>query len=292
MKERMERAKRTDRIMTVVFYMIAVFFLLLLAAFAGKVIIGGFLGAKPEMFGFERQGTLGNQLFNTVYLVLVALVCSVPVGVLAGIYLAVYAKSGPLTKFLRICIETLSSLPSIVVGLFGYLVFLVFLGMGKSLLAGALSVSILTLPLLTTTTEDAIRGLPEGYFQASLGLGATKWQSIFHVLLPACIPRIMTGVILAAGRGFGEAAALLYTTGSGSALRWGNWNVTAPTCPLNLMRPAETLSTQIWNLQVNGQDAALANLSAAVLMILVLVFNIGANVWSRRIEAKNSGEKA
>lgn len=288
----MERAKRTDRIMTVVFYMIAVFFLLLLAAFAGKVIIGGFLGAKPEMFGFERQGTLGNQLFNTVYLVLVALVCSVPVGVLAGIYLAVYAKSGPLTKFLRICIETLSSLPSIVVGLFGYLVFLVFLGMGKSLLAGALSVSILTLPLLTTTTEDAIRGLPEGYFQASLGLGATKWQSIFHVLLPACIPRIMTGVILAAGRGFGEAAALLYTTGSGSALRWGNWNVTAPTCPLNLMRPAETLSTQIWNLQVNGQDAALANLSAAVLMILVLVFNIGANVWSRRIEAKNSGEKA
>lgn len=292
MKERMKRAKRTDRIMTVLFYMIAVFFLLLLAAFAGKVIIGGFLGAKPEMFGFERQGTLGNQLFNTVYLVLVALVCSVPVGVLAGIYLAVYAKSGPLTKFLRICIETLSSLPSIVVGLFGYLVFLVFLGMGKSLLAGALSVSILTLPLLTTTTEDAIRGLPEGYFQASLGLGATKWQSIFHVLLPACIPRIMTGVILAAGRGFGEAAALLYTTGSGSALRWGNWNVTAPTCPLNLMRPAETLSTQIWNLQVNGQDAALANLSAAVLMILVLVFNIGANVWSRRIEAKNSGEKA
>lgn len=288
----MKRAKRTDRIMTVLFYMIAVFFLLLLAAFAGKVIIGGFLGAKPEMFGFERQGTLGNQLFNTVYLVLVALVCSVPVGVLAGIYLAVYAKSGPLTKFLRICIETLSSLPSIVVGLFGYLVFLVFLGMGKSLLAGALSVSILTLPLLTTTTEDAIRGLPEGYFQASLGLGATKWQSIFHVLLPACIPRIMTGVILAAGRGFGEAAALLYTTGSGSALRWGNWNVTAPTCPLNLMRPAETLSTQIWNLQVNGQDAALANLSAAVLMILVLVFNIGANVWSRRIEAKNSGEKA
>ena len=291
MKERMKRAKRTDRIMTVLFYMIAVFFLLLLAAFAGKVIIGGFLGAKPEMFGFERQGTLGNQLFNTVYLVLVALVCSVPVGVLAGIYLAVYAKSGPLTKFLRICIETLSSLPSIVVGLFGYLVFLVFLGMGKSLLAGALSVSILTLPLLTTTTEDAIRGLPEGYFQASLGLGATKWQSIFHVLLPACIPRIMTGVILAAGRGFGEAAVLLYTTGSGSSLRWGSWDITSPTCPLNLLRPAETLSIQIWNLQVNGQDRDLANLASAVLMILVLIFNITANAWSRRIQAKNSGSK-
>ena len=291
MKERMRWAKRTDRIMTVVFYAVAVFFLVLLAAFAGKVIIGGFLEAKPEMFGFERQGTIGNQLFNTIYLVFISLLCSVPVGVFAGIYLAVYAKDGPLTKFLRICIETLSSLPSIVVGLFGYLVFLVFIGMGKSLLAGALSVSILTIPLLTTTTEDAIRGLPEGYFQGSLGLGATKWQSVFHVVLPACIPRIMTGVILAAGRGFGEAAALLSTTGSGSTLRWGNWDITSPTSPLNLLRPAETLSTQIWNLQINGQDPALADLAAAILLLLVLVFNVAANAWSRRIEVRNAGEK-
>lgn len=292
MSERIKRAKRMNRIMTAVFYAVAVFFLILLAAFAGKVIIGGFLGAKPEMFGFDRQGCIGNQLFNTVYLVLVALVWSVPVGIFAGIYLAVYAKQGILTRFLRICIETLSSLPSIVVGLFGYLVFLVFMGLGKSLLAGALSVSILTLPLLTTTTEDAVKGLPEGYFQGSLGLGATKWQSVFHVILPACIPRIMTGVILAAGRGFGEAAALLYTTGSGSTLRWGNWDFTSPTSPLNLLRPAETLSTQIWNLQINGQDRALADLASAVLLLLVLVFNIAANAWSRKIEAKNSGEKA
>ena len=210
----------------------------------------------------------------------------------AGIYLAMYAKQGKMTKFLRMCIETLSSLPSIVVGLFGYLVFLVFFGMGKSLMAGALSVSILTLPLITTTTEDAIKGLPAGYFQASLGLGATKWQSIFYVLLPACLPRIMTGVILAAGRGFGEAAALLYTTGSGSDLRWGNWNLAAPTCPFNPFRPAETLSIQIWNLQVNGQDKALANTASAVLMILVLAFSIGANVWSHHLKKKSSGEAA
>lgn len=136
-------------------------------------------------------------------------------------------QKGRLTKIIRICIETLSSLPSIVVGLFGYLVFLVALGMGKSLLAGALSISILTLPLITTTTEDAICGLPEGYLQGSLGMGATKWQSVFHVLLPACLPRVMTGVILAAGRGFGEAAALLYTAGSGSMLNWRNWSFTS-----------------------------------------------------------------
>lgn len=292
MNEKLKRAKTIDKFMTGVFYGLAIFFIVLLVAFAGKVIIGGLLGATPEMFAFERSGSVGNQLFNTIYLVFIALVVSVPIGIFAGIYLAVYAKQGPLTKFLRICIETLSSLPSIVVGLFGYLVFLVLIGMDKSLLAGALSVSILTLPLLTTTTEDAIKGLPAGYFHGSLGLGATKWQSIFHVLLPACLPRIMTGVILAAGRGFGEAAALLYTTGSGTMLNWGNWDPTSATSPLNLLRPAETLSIQIWNLQVNGQDRALANLASAVLMILVLVFNIAANAWSRHIEAKNAGEKA
>lgn len=292
MNEKLKRAKQIDKFMTGVFYGLAIFFIVLLVAFAGKVIIGGLMGASPEMFAFKRSGSVGNQLFNTVYLVFIALLASVPVGIFAGIYLAVYAKQGPLTKFLRICIETLSSLPSIVVGLFGYLIFLVLIGMDKSLLAGALSVSILTLPLLTTTTEDAIKGLPPGYFHGSLGLGATKWQSIFHVILPACLPRIMTGIILAAGRGFGEAAALLYTTGSGTMLNWGNWDPASPTSPLNVLRPAETLSIQIWNLQVNGQDRALANLASAVLMILVLVFNIAANAWSRHIEAKNAGEKA
>ena len=288
-ENRIRQARNVDTFMTAVFYAIAIFFFTLLIAFAGKVMIGGFLGAKPEMFRFARKGSIGNQLFNTIYLVFISLAVSTPLGVCAGIYLGMYAKGGRMTRFLRMCIETLSSLPSIVVGLFGYLVFLVFFGMGKSLMAGALSVSILTLPLITTTTEDAIKGLPDGYYQASLGLGATKWQSIFYVLLPACLPRIITGVILAAGRGFGEAAALLYTTGSGSTLNWGSWDLSAPTCPLDPFRPAETLSIQIWNLQVNGQDRALANCASAVLMLLVLVFSIGANVWGNRIKKKQAG---
>ena len=325
MDSRIKRAKMVDQCMTIIFYGIALFFFLLLVGFAGKVIIGGFLGAKPEMFGFTRSGSIGNQVFNTIYLVFISLLVSVPIGILAGIYLAMYtkpvlvtrffrtciekfslqkkktkkkknnkkmlmyAKPCLVTRFLRTCIETLSSLPSIVVGLFGYLIFLVVLGLSKSLLAGALSISILSLPLITTTTEDAIKGLPEGYYHGSMGLGATKWQTIFHVLLPACLSRIMTGVILAAGRGFGEAAVLLYTTGSGSDLRWNNFSFTSPTSPINVLRPAETLSIQIWNLQTNGQDRALANLSSAVLMILVLAFSIGANVWSRHISKKQAG---
>ena len=122
MNQRIRRARNIDKVMTVIFYAIAVFFFVLLAAFAGKVIIGGFAGATPEMFAFERKGSIGNQLFNTIYLVFISLVVSAPIGIFAGIYLAMYAKQGFMTKFLRICIETLSSLPSIVVGLFGYLV--------------------------------------------------------------------------------------------------------------------------------------------------------------------------
>ena len=165
---RIKRAKAQNSIMTVIFYAIAVFFFVLLAAFAGYVIIKGFIGADISMFRFARRGSIGNQLFNTLYLVFLSLLITVPIGTFAGIYLAMYAKGGTVTKFIRICIETLSSLPSIVVGLFGYLIFLVIMGMDKSLMAGALSVSIITLPLITTTTEDAIKGLPKGYFEASM----------------------------------------------------------------------------------------------------------------------------
>ena len=216
---RIKRARGTNSVMTGVFYLIAVFFFALLISFASYVIIKGFSGATPEMFRFLRKGSIGNQLFNTIYLVFISLVFSVPLGVTEGIYLSMYAKKGFLTKFLRICIETLSSLPSIVVGLFGYLVFLVFFGLGKSLLAGALSISILAIPVITTTTEDAINGLPDDYLQASLGLGAT-----------------------------------------------------------------------IRVLKINGQDQNLANLSAEVLIILVLLFSIGANALSRHINKKTSGE--
>ena len=131
----------------------------------------------------------------------------------AGIYLAEYAKAGKLKNFLEISIETLSSLPSIVVGLFGYLVFILMTGMKWNLFAGALAVSILSIPLVTTETHNALKNLPQGYLEGSFALGATKSQTICEVLLPAAFHQIMTGIIMAAGRGFGEAAALLYTAG-------------------------------------------------------------------------------
>ena len=292
LSRRSRRAHTSDRAMTGLFYVVACFFLALLVAFLLYILISGFTQATPDMFSFTSDG-IGNQLFNTIYLVVIALIISVPIGICAGIYLAEYAKENRLTKFIRMCVETLSSLPSIVIGMFGYLVFIVMTGSQWNLFSGALAVSILCLPLITTTTVDAFRALPIEYKEGSLALGATHWQSIAHMLLPACIPRIMTGVILAAGRGFGEAAALLYTAGMSTDLNWSNWwNLSSPTCPLNPFRPGETLSLHIWAMRTEGlapNATQIANLSAAVLIILVLVFSIGARLLSRHLDKKASG---
>ncbi|MCI1958238.1 MAG: phosphate ABC transporter permease PstA [Clostridia bacterium] len=291
--EKIKQAKLEDKIMTVIFYIVAGFFLILLLVFASYVIIKGFSGATSQMFTFTSKGVL-NQLFNTVYLVLLSLIISCPLGIGAGIYLAEYAKRGKLTEAIQMCIETLSSLPSIVVGLFGYLAFILMTGMKWNLFAGALAVSILCLPLITTTTFDAVRALPDYYRYGSMGLGATKWQTIYHVLIPSCMPRIVTGIILAAGRGFGEAAALLYTSGMSTDINWSNWNITSPLCPLNPFRPGETLSLHIWAsfteaTAANAKD--IANLSSAILMILVLVFNITVRIISKRIDERAGGGK-
>ena len=201
-------------------------------------------------------------------------------------------------KFYRPMVEIFAGIPSVVYGWVGLTVLIPFLKkvfdlqVGHSILAASLVLSIMIFPSITSVASDAIRAVSKETRMAAYGLGSTRWQAIFHVLLPACLPRIMTGIILAAGRGFGEAAVLLYTTGSGTNIRWSNWDIASSTCPLNPFRSAETLSLQIWDLQVNGQNQALANLASAVLLILVLAFSIGANVLSNRINKKNSGEKA
>lgn len=287
------RAKFMDKLMTVVFYCVAGFFILLLVSLALYVISNGFKNFSFSLISFEGGG-LGNLLFNTLYLVFLSLLVSVPLGVAAGIYMAEYAKAGRFTRFLRMCIETMSSLPSIVVGLFGYLVFIVMTGAQWNLFSGALAVSILSIPLIMTVTEDAFKSLPEGYKRGSLAMGATLWQTIYKVLLPACLPRIMTGVILAAGRGFGEAAALLYTAGMSTDISWSSWNLLSPTCPLNPFRPGETLALSIWAARTEAlaaNSAQLANLASAILMLLVLSFSLGARCLSSYLDTKSGGSK-
>jgi len=288
-----KRAKRNDKIATTFFYSVASFFILLLLALTAYILYQGSIAATPDLLGFTGDG-VGIQVFNTVYLVFIALVISVPIGILAGVYMSEYTKIGRLTDILRLCIETLSSLPSIVIGLFGYLVFLQMTHTSPSLIAGAGAVSILSIPLITRVTEQAIRELPEGLREGSFSLGATKWQTIVGVLLPSASPRIITGIILAAGRGFGEAAALIFTSGMNSSIDFNNWNIFSISSPLNPFRTCDTLAVHIYALKTQGINAnsdQIANLSAAVLVIMVLVFNIGSRFIGKLIERKMMGHK-
>lgn len=291
---RANAARLTDRCMTGVFYTVGGFFIALLFVFAGYIIIKGFLDFDPEFIGVSGDG-IGNQLFNTIYLVFLSLLISVPLGVATGIYMAEYAGNGKMTHYIRICIQALSSLPSIVVGLFAYMLFIQMTGIKANLFFGSLTVSILSIPLLTTTTEDALRNLPAEYKAGSLGLGATHWQTIVKVLIPACVTRIVTGIILAAGRGFGEAAALLYTAGMSTRINWSNWDITSKTCALNPFRQGETLSLHIWairseSIAENGE--AIANFTSAVLVIVVLSFSLLARFLSAHIDKKTTGGKS
>lgn len=283
--------KISDRLMTYFFYSIALAVLLFLISFTGYVIFNGLKDFSWELVSFHGSG-IGNLFFNTIYLVLLSLLISVPLGVAAGIYMAEYARKNLFTAFFRMCIETMSSLPSIVVGLFGYLVFIVMTGAQWNLFSGALAVSILSIPLIVTVTEDALKSLPVGYKKGSLAMGATLWQTISKVLLPACLPRIITGIILAAGRGFGEAAALLYTAGMSTDINWNVWNLTSPVCPLNPFRPGETLALHIWasRTEALAENAVqIANLSSAILLILVFIFSISSRYLSVYLAKKNGG---
>lgn len=288
-----EAKKRKDKCMTRIFVAGAAFAVILLIAFVLYVVIDGVGGMTSKMLSFGPQG-LGNMFFNTIYLVFLALVASTITGIPAGIFLAEYAKKGRLTHWVRMAVETLASLPSIVVGLFGYLVFIVMTGSQWNLFAGALAVSILTLPLVTSVTEDALRNLPSSYRNGSLGLGASHWQTIWRVLLPACFPRIMTGLIMAAGRGFGEAAALMFTAGMSTDINWTDWDITSSSCPLNPFRPGETLALNIWALRTEALQADAAQqaaASSAILMIMVLSFSLVVRYLSYRIDKKMGGNK-
>ncbi len=165
----------------------------------------------------QSVGIAGN-LVNTIFILFLALFIAVPVGVGAAIYLNEYAKSGPLTHIAAFCFDVLSGIPSVIFGLFGMTFFGVTLGLGYSILNGAMTLAVMILPLIVKCAKEALSAVPEGYVDGALGMGATKWEMIRTVLLPAALPGIWTGLILASGRIVGESAALLFTAGSARLL--------------------------------------------------------------------------
>lgn len=292
-------AKKVDRIATVILYIISFLVVGILGAFILYIFYKGigmitpsFIFGKPSMT--SAGGGIGPQIFNSLYMLIVSLIITVPIGIGAGIYLAEYAKEGLVLRIIRLSLETMSSLPSIVIGMFGLLVFVNMAGFGYSIIAGALSVSILNIPSMTRISENAIRSASLRVKEASLGLGASKWQTIRKVTLPTAMRDILTGIILASGRIFGEAAAFLYTAGlSSGALNFNQISITGKASAFSLFRPAETLAVHIWKLNSEGivpDASAIANGTAAVLIIMVLLFNIIAKIIGNRMLKSYSGE--
>lgn len=251
-----------------------------LIAIVVYILYRGIPNITPQMF--EAKYTSENAsvvpaLINTLITIVVTLLIAVPIGIFSAVYMTEYAKRGnKLVKVVRLMSETLSGIPSIVFGLFGYLFFVVACKFDYSLLAGSLTLAIMVLPTIMTTTEEALRSIPDSYREGSFGLGAGKLRTVFRVILPSAIPGILAGVILSIGRIIGETAALIYTAGSVAKV------------PDSLMGSGRTLAVHMYVLFNEGLSMEQAYGTAVILLLLVLAVNLLSNfIASTLIRKKN-----
>ncbi len=225
-----------------------------------------------------REGGIYPAIIGTVYLTIGAAIFSVPLGIAAAIYLSEYAKDTKLTRTIRIAIINLAGIPSVVYGLFGLGIFVLFFNFGTSILAASLTLAIMTLPVIISTAEEALRSVPQAFRTVSISLGATRWQTIRHIVLKEALPGILTGVILGLERAAGETATILFT---GAAFF-------LPTLPTSVFDPTMALpyhlfviSTQVPEMPVDIQYG-----TALVLLVFVLTLNLIATVIRSRARAK------
>ncbi len=247
----------------------------ILVILIGYILIKGIPHIKPELFAWEF--TTSNQsmmpsIINTIIMTLLTLLIAIPFGIGTAIYLVEYAKQNSIAvKLIRITAETLSGIPSIVFGLFGFLLFGVALGWGYSLIGGALTLAIMVLPVIMRTTEEALLGVPASYREASFGLGAGKIRTIFNVVLPSAIPGILAGIILSVGRIVGETAALIFTAGAVAKI------------PDGLFASTRTLSVHMYALLNEGLHMEAAYATAVVLLIVVIGINCISNIVAKKL---------
>ena len=250
------------------------------------VLITGVPHIHKELFAWtwttENQSMMP-AFVNTLVMTLLSLLITVPIGVCAAIYTVEYAKRGnKLVKLVRLTAETLQGIPSIVYGIFGYVFFNVALHFGFSMLSGALTLSIMILPLILRTTEEALMAVPDSYREGSFGLGAGKLRTVFRIVLPSAMPGVLAGVILAIGRIVGESAALIYTSGSGtgnlSFIKNGAFSLTAP-----LLQSTRTLSVHMYALMSEGLYTDQAHATAVILMVLVIGLNALSSYAAKKL---------
>lgn len=235
----------------------------------------GIPNLTPELFSINynsKNQSMLPSIINTVYITFFTLLCAVPIGIFSAIYLVEYAKRGSkLVKVIRITTETLAGIPSIVFGLFGFLAFVLALGWGYSMIAGILTLTMMVLPTIIRTTEEALLAVPDSYREGSFGLGAGKLRTIFKIILPSAVPGILSGIILAIGRIVGETAALIYTSG------------TVAEMSTSLMDSARTLSVHLYCLLSEGLFTNQAYATAVILLVLVVGINALSNFIAKKI---------
>ena len=212
-----------------------------------------------------EDGGIFPMIISTLYMIFLTVVISTPIGVSAAIYLVEYAKPGKIVKLIRFATECLAGIPSIIYGLFGMIFFVTVLELSFSILAGALTLSIMVLPTIIRTTEEALKAVPFSYREASLGLGASKLRTIVKIVLPTSISGILTAVILSIGRIVGETAAVYLTAGM------------VPRIPTSFMSSGRTLSVHLYILAKEGISLPKAYATATILIIIVFLINITAN---------------
>lgn len=251
---------------------------LVLAFLVIYILVNGIPNLNWDMFAWKYTSenlSMMLAIINTITMTVVTIAIAGPIGIFSAIYLVEYAKRGnKFVKLVRITTETLAGIPSIVFGLFGYLVFVIFLKFRYSMLSGALTLAIMVLPTIMRTTEEALRGVPDLYREGSFGLGAGRLRTVFKVILPSAVPGILSGVILAIGRIVGETAALIYTSGTVSGI------------PDSLMESGRTLAVHMWALQSEGLHIEAAYATGVVLLALVLLINGLSSLIAKKMEKK------
>lgn len=280
LKKRLKNYKKHPGSLIILIFVIisAVITAGILLSIVAHIVIKGIPNLRLDMFAWEYNTenlSMMPAIINTLTMTLLSLAIAVPIGVCSAIYLVEYSRRGnKLVKIVGTTTETLAGIPSIVYGLFGYLIFVVACGFNLSLLSGSLTLSIMILPTIMRTTEEALRAVPDSYREGSFGLGAGRLRTVFKIILPSAAPGILSGVILSIGRIVGETAALLYTSGSVSGV------------PDSLLGSGRTLSVHMYALLNEGMHIDEAYAVAVVLLVLVFIINAVTGLAAKKMSAK------
>ncbi|MGB9838663.1 phosphate ABC transporter permease PstA [Methanothermobacter sp.] len=274
--------KTSQKIMTGVLWASGLVTILILIVIIGYIILKGLPALTPEFLLSEpidsgRAGGIAPMIVSSIYVTLIAGIIATPLGVGAAVYMTEYATEERMVKLIKFGAETLASIPSIVFGLFGLAFFVVFLGLGWSILSGGLVLALMALPTIFQVSQVSIETVPQSYREGSLALGATKWETIYRVVVPAALPGITTGVILGMARAISEAAAVMFVVGSALAM------------PISIFDPGRPLPLHLYIIATEGLSLKNAYGTAAVLVIIVLLITVLTNTLVDRYRRKMMG---